>query len=261
MTATFDIDRTHIENELARRGAPLGLPLMIVDSTTSTNDDAKQAARNGCPSGAAFIADTQTSGRGRLGRVWHSPPGQNLYASFVLRPSLTPSVAPLVTLAAGLAVADAVAPLLPGRTVAIKWPNDVLVDDRKMAGILTEAQLSDARASWIVVGIGINVRATRFPPDIADRATSLALSGAAEIDRGSLFVDLAVALSARIETLQARGPRPIILDLAARDALRGRAVTIDGAPATALGIAEDGALRIRWPDGSETTILAGEVRF
>jgi BirA family biotin operon repressor/biotin-[acetyl-CoA-carboxylase] ligase len=260
MAATMDLDRPSLERELASRGALLGRPLTVVETTTSTNDDAKQAARDGAPSGAAFIADTQSSGRGRFGRSWHSPAGENLYVSFVLRPSLSPSAAPLVTLAAGLAVADAVAPLVPGRTVALKWPNDVLVDDRKVAGILAEAQLSDARASWIVVGIGINVRTAEFPAEIATRATSLALAGASNLDRGALFVALATALSARIEMLCAHGARPIIEDLAARDALRGRPITIDGAPATALGIAEDGALRIRRPDGSETTILAGEVR-
>jgi BirA family transcriptional regulator, biotin operon repressor / biotin---[acetyl-CoA-carboxylase] ligase len=260
MQVTMDLDRASIERELALRSTLLGRPLVIVESTTSTNDDAKQAARDGAPSGAAFIADTQTSGRGRLGRSWHSPPGENLYASFVLRPSLPPSSAPVVTLAAGLAVADIVAPLVPGRTVALKWPNDVLINDCKVAGILTEAQLSDARASWIVIGIGINVRATTFPAEIASRATSLALAGASELDRGAIFVALAVALSARIEILRDQGTLPIIADLAARDALLGRAITVDGAPATALGIAEDGALRIRRLDG-ETTILSGEVRL
>jgi BirA family transcriptional regulator, biotin operon repressor / biotin---[acetyl-CoA-carboxylase] ligase len=197
-----DLDTASIEREIASRGALLGRPLVVVESTTSTNDDAKQAAREGAPSGAAFIADAQTGGRGRLGRTWHSPPGENLYASFVLRPSLPPNAAPVVTLAAGLAVADAVAPLVPGRTVALKWPNDVLVDDRKVAGILTEANLSDARASWIVIGVGINVRTTTFPAEVALRATSLALAGADDLDRGALFVALAVALSARIEMLR-----------------------------------------------------------
>src|SRR6478736_6410742 len=138
----MDLDRLSIERELAVGGTALGHPLVVVDSTASTNDDAKQAARDGAPSGSAFISDTQTGGRGRLGRSWHSPPGENLYASFVLRPSLSSSAAPLVTLAAGLAVADAIASLVPERSVGLKWPNDVQIDDRKLAGILTEAQLS-----------------------------------------------------------------------------------------------------------------------
>jgi BirA family biotin operon repressor/biotin-[acetyl-CoA-carboxylase] ligase len=257
----MDLDRATLERELDSRAIALGRPLVVLETTISTNDDAKSAARDGAPSGAAFIADSQTAGRGRLGRSWHSPPGENLYVSFVLRPSLAPDVAPLVTLAAGLAVADAVAPLVPARTVGIKWPNDVLIDDRKLAGVLSEAQLSDARASWIVVGIGINVRARAFPADIAARATSLALAGASDLDRGNLFLALAFALSKRIDQLGTEGVRTIVEDLAARDALRNRAITIDGVAATALGIAKDGALRIRRGDGTETTILAGDIRF
>ncbi len=261
MTATFDLERASLEREIKARDLILGHPLVVVASSTSTNDDAKQAARDGAPSGSAFIADMQSSGRGRLGRTWHSPAGQNLYASFVLRTSMPAATAPIVTLAAGLAVADAIEPLVPDRTVTVKWPNDVHIDDRKVSGILTEAQLSDARASWIVIGIGINVRATSFPADIADRATSLALAGCSMLDRGSLFLALATALSTRTEMLRTEGPRPIIAALAARDALLGRAITVDGAPATAVGISEHGALRIRRADATETTVWAGEVRL
>jgi BirA family biotin operon repressor/biotin-[acetyl-CoA-carboxylase] ligase len=257
----MDLDPVAIERALASGAIPLGRPLVVRETTTSTNDDAKNAARSGAPSGAAFIADAQSGGRGRLGRAWHSPPGENLYVSFVLRPSLTSDAAPLMTLAAGLAVADAVAPLVPARKVTLKWPNDVLMGDRKLAGILTEAQLSDSAASWIVIGIGINVRATSFPADIADRATSLALAGASSLDRGELFVSLASRLSRRIDQLAMQGPRPIVEDLAARDALRNRGITIDGIAATALGIAEDGALRVRREDGTETAILSGEIRL
>jgi BirA family biotin operon repressor/biotin-[acetyl-CoA-carboxylase] ligase len=255
-----DLDREEVERRLAARGATLGRPLSVVQSTASTNDDAKLAAREGAPSGAAFVADTQTSGRGRLGRTWHSPAGENLYVSFVLRPSLSPASMPLVTLAAGLAVADAVAPLVPHCGVSLKWPNDVLIDDKKVAGILAEAQLGQS-APFIVLGIGVNVRTTSFPEEIASRATSLALAGATSLDRGTLLVDLAVALVARLEALKSGGAQAIVSELARRDALRGRAVTIDGVPATALGIADDGALRVRRADGSEETIVAGEVRF
>src|SRR5258705_13642803 len=117
----MDLDDTRIVTELVRRGIPVGRPLTLVSVTTSTNDDAKRAAHEGAPSGAAFVADSQTRGRGRLGRTWHSPPGENLYASFLLRPSLDPRRAPLVTLASGLAVADAIEPLVRGAHVALKW--------------------------------------------------------------------------------------------------------------------------------------------
>src|SRR5262245_49503973 len=113
------IDHARIVSELARRNLPIGRPLTIAEVTTSTNDDAKCAAHEGAPSGAAFLANAQTHGRGRLGRAWHSPPGENLYASFLLRPSFDPKRAPLVTLASGLAVADALEPLVPHARVTL----------------------------------------------------------------------------------------------------------------------------------------------
>jgi BirA family biotin operon repressor/biotin-[acetyl-CoA-carboxylase] ligase len=254
-----DLDADRIAGELARRGVSLGRPLVAVETTTSTNDDAKRAALAGAPSGAAFVADAQTRGRGRLGRSWHSPRGENLYASFVLRPSFEPARAPLVTLASGLAVADALAPLVRAN-VTIKWPNDVLVDDRKVAGILAEAHIGGSDTDWIVIGIGINVHARSFPSDIAARATSLAIAGASRLDRAALFVDVASALSARLDQL-ASGALSVIRDFEGRDALRGRAVTVDGAPAVARGITESGALVIVRADGSEAHCVAGEVQL
>jgi BirA family biotin operon repressor/biotin-[acetyl-CoA-carboxylase] ligase len=256
-----DFDPAQIAAELARREVALGHPLTFARVTESTNDDAKRAAQAGAPAGAAFVADEQTRGRGRLGRSWHSPPGENLYASFVLRPALDPKIVPLVTLAAGLAVADAVAPLVPRVKVALKWPNDVWLDGRKVAGILSEAHLGSRASDWIVVGIGINVRAHSFPPEIASLATSLALAGAGDVDRSALFIELSSTLSHRLDSLR-KGDAPAVIEaFVARDALAGRAITVDGSPATALGITRDGALRIRRPDGSETTCLAGEVRL
>jgi BirA family biotin operon repressor/biotin-[acetyl-CoA-carboxylase] ligase len=248
---------------------------VVTRSTASTNDDAKRAAHAGAPEGAAFVADTQTSGRGRLGRVWHSPPGENLYASFVLRPGLSASSAQLVTFAAGLAVVDAVANLVtpPAHSrsaektevgaprVLLKWPNDVLVDGRKLAGILCEAHWAGGRVSWIVVGVGINVRTTEFPEELRARATSLALAGAVAPDRGEIFVDLAASLAARVAKLTHGDSRDVVRDFAALDALAGRTIVVDGSEALALGIADDGSLRIRRRDGTESTCAAGEVQL
>src|SRR5205085_9824478 len=128
-----------------------------------------------------------------------------------------------VTLAAGLAVADALAPLVPRATVALKWPNDVFVDGRKVAGILSEAHLGGAGPDWIVVGIGINVRARSFPPELAQLATSLAIAGARSLDRGSVFIELASALSDRVALLASGDTSTLIQAFAERDALGGRA--------------------------------------
>jgi BirA family biotin operon repressor/biotin-[acetyl-CoA-carboxylase] ligase len=257
----MDLDEARIAGELERRGIALGRPLFVTPVTTSTNDDAKRAAQEGAPSGAAFVADAQTRGRGRLGRHWHSPPGENLYASFLLRPLLDAKRAPLVTLASGLAVADVIASLLPSAKVTLKWPNDVLIDDRKVAGILSEAHLGAEDRAWIVVGIGINVKTRSFPSDIAQPVTSLALAGALSVDRGSLFVEVASALCRRLDALQNEAPSVLVDAFVLRDALAGRAITVDGAPAVAIGIAPDGALRIRRPDGTVGSCIAGDVRL
>jgi BirA family biotin operon repressor/biotin-[acetyl-CoA-carboxylase] ligase len=254
-----DLEATGIERRLRARGVAFGMPLSVLSTTASTNDDAKRAGQQGWPSGAAFVADSQSAGRGRLGRTWHSPPGQNLYLSFLLRPRLEPRAARLLTLAAGLAVRDAIAPLLPECAVGIKWPNDVYVDGRKLSGILAEAQLAGAQG-FVVVGIGVNVRATEFPAEIRARATSLALAGARTLDRGEVFVEIAVCLQMRMEQLEAGAVATIVGDAARHDVLLGRVIRVDGEPAVALGLAADGALRIRRKDGSEGLVNAGEVQ-
>jgi len=277
-----DLDAARIAGGLAARGIRFGLPLSLVEVTESTNDDAKRAARGGIEAGAAFIADAQTGGRGRLGRIWHSPPGENLYASFVVRPGLVgpdacgarlfdAQTAPLITLAAGLAVVDAVIEVVGPRDLSLKWPNDVWLGGRKLAGILCEAQLGELGGAgvagairvspWIVIGIGINVHAREFPGALAESATSLLLGGASSVDRGALFVELCSALSRRIELLCSSGGAAIVADVGARDALLGREVLVDGVSAVALGIAPNGGLRVRRPDGVEMTCLAGEVRL
>ncbi|HEY3594457.1 MAG TPA: biotin--[acetyl-CoA-carboxylase] ligase [Polyangiaceae bacterium] len=254
-----DFDAPRIERDLRARDVSFGVPLCWMEVTESTNDDAKQAARAGIPGGAAFVADQQTKGRGRLGRTWFSPPGENLYASFVVRPALDPKRAPLVTLAAGLAVIDALRECAGTVSLALKWPNDVWLDGRKVCGILCEAQLGDG-AGWIVVGIGINVHGLAFPDELRGRATSLALAGR-DVDRGALFAALCSSLAHRVGVLREGNEAAIVGDASALDALVGREVRIDGVAATALGIATNGGLRVRRPDGVEATCMAGEVQL
>jgi BirA family biotin operon repressor/biotin-[acetyl-CoA-carboxylase] ligase len=220
---TSDLDRRRIEQEIERAGTAVGLPLTIVDVTGSTNDDAKAAAHRGVAAGAAFVADAQTAGRGRLGRTWHSPAGENLYVSFVLRPDVAPGVVPNITLAAGLAVADAIGPLVAS-PVALKWPNDVFVSGRKIAGVLCEASVVEGRIGFVVVGIGLNVRTAAFPPDLAGTSTSLANAGATNLDRSSLFVALATALARRIAMLTGGETERIVRDFSARALAPGEKV-------------------------------------
>jgi BirA family biotin operon repressor/biotin-[acetyl-CoA-carboxylase] ligase len=268
-----DLDATHIARRLDDSRCRIGRPFTIAEITGSTNDDAKQAARGGAAHGSAFLADRQTGGRGRLGRSWYSPAGENLYVSFVLRPRFAkPEDLPTLALAAGLAVADVARAILeprrsprePGR-VAVKWPNDVYIDGRKVAGVLLEAQSS---VDGVVLGIGLNVHGTRFPDEIADRATSLALALgdrgqlhplSGHLHRGSIFASLCGTLDDRVTQLINAGLSAMHDDLVWLDALAGRSVLVDGEPAEVLGIEANGALRVTFANGRERSLSAGEV--
>src|SRR5262249_21329770 len=133
----------------------------------STNRVAYKLAADGAAEGEVVLAETQTRGKGRLGRSWFSPPGLNLYLSVILRPKLAPSDAPLLTLVSAVALADTVQRFL-GMSPAIKWPNDILVGGKKLAGILTESSVDSQRLHFVVVGIGVNLNmpASMLPEDI-----------------------------------------------------------------------------------------------
>lgn len=254
-----DLSPSRIEGELVARGIGLGRPLTIVAETESTNDDAKRAARLGIATGAAFIADSQSRGRGRRGHVWHSPKGDNVYVSFVLRPDLLARDTPPLALAAGLAVVDSIAHLVPGDRLRIKWPNDVLLDGKKLAGVLVEAQIRGDRADAVIVGIGLNVHGRGFPPELSSVATSLAMAGAHDLDRGAIFVALCQALERRVNEQVTRGVSHTVEALASLDYLAGKTISLEGERCVALGIDAEGRLRARGEDGLERAVSAGQV--
>ena len=165
-------------------GVVLGREILVFEETDSTNDLAARAGRDGVAEGIVFFAESQRAGRGRLGRRWVSPPGRNLLFSVLLRPAVVPAERwPELTFCAALAVAET-AERFAGRAARVKWPNDVLLDGRKVAGILLEAHHAPG-AGFVVVGIGLNVlqRAEDFPPELRERAGSLAMLGAGEPSR------------------------------------------------------------------------------
>jgi BirA family transcriptional regulator, biotin operon repressor / biotin---[acetyl-CoA-carboxylase] ligase len=246
-------------SELARgRGLALGSPLTALEVTESTNDLALDAARAGAPHGATFIAEQQTRGRGRRGRQWSSPPGQNLTFSTLLRPKLEPERASSLTLAVGLAVRDVVAARV-GAEVGVKWPNDVVAQGRKVAGILVESQLVSGRISALVVGIGLNVSMRDLPPDISEIATSLALLGSAELERERLLCDLLAELDRRVRAHEALGLPALLDELRAHDALLGRRISVEGAVGVARGIDRSGALLVEDERGQVSPIVSGTV--
>jgi BirA family biotin operon repressor/biotin-[acetyl-CoA-carboxylase] ligase len=183
------------------RLACFGSPLHYFPSVGSTNDVANRLALEGAPEGTTVVADAQTAGRGRRGRIWFSPPGAGLYASVVLRPGATPTV-PLCTLAAGVALADAIR-TATGLEVLIKWPNDLAVGRRKVCGILAESSASHGEVQHVIVGFGINLRPAAYPPDLADRVTSVEAELGRPVDRGAVLAATLEALSARFADLRA----------------------------------------------------------
>jgi len=232
-----------------RAPRPLGLPRLHHRTLPSTNGRAQELARAGADHGTLVTAAEQTAGRGRQGRTWTAPPGTAVLASWVLR---EPS--PLVTLAAAVAVAEVAAALDgAGREPAIKWPNDVLLDGRKVAGILAEGRPQEG---WAVLGIGLNVAdaGDRLPPEVRARATSL------QLDAGDVERVLA-ALNGALARWVDADAAAVLAAYRLRDGLAGRAITWEGGSGVAAGIADDGRLRVRTPDGGELRLDAGEVHL
>ena len=253
----WDLDASRIARALGELGSEIGRPLSVVEVTGSTNDDAKRAAAAGAPHGALFVADSQSSGRGRGAHVWHSPPRSNLYLSLVLRPTLPAVALAPITLAFGVAVARLCASRV-SIAPAIKWPNDVYLGEAKMAGVLVEAQLRGDVPSSMVVGVGLNVAAQRFPPDLAGRATSLAAEGATDVDRSRLAAELSVALASAAAAFARDGLVTFAHELEAWDWLRGREVGVGDLYGVAEGIDREGRLLVRsGPDLH--SVVAGEV--
>jgi BirA family biotin operon repressor/biotin-[acetyl-CoA-carboxylase] ligase len=276
MTLTGDPLPDGFAEALAAAGdrlSPLGHPVIFFNTIGSTSDVALALAVGGDGAGAVVIADEQTAGRGRLGRRWFSPPGSGLYVSTVLQPSTARAdpqrATGLLTLAAGLALAEAIEAATSLR-VEIKWPNDLLVAGRKLGGILAEAvgveRLPGQRGvTSVVLGYGINIRSTAYPPDLRDRATSLETALGSPIDRAAMCAETLAAVSRRYRDLLA-GRFDAILD-----GWRGRAPGSSGSRVTwstlsgprsgvTAGIDDRGALLVRVGDDVER-IVGGEVAW
>ena len=253
----------------------LGRRIVFLETTGSTNEDARDLAIKGEPEGTVVIADSQTSGRGRLNRQWESVAGKNVYISVILRPTVDPSRAQLATLAAGVATAEAVSeftPIKPG----LKWPNDVLIDGRKVAGILSETQGSANGLDFLIIGIGINVNAQEsdFSPETAKIATSLAMVAPTltlprkrgrvrvRVSRVTVVQNLLARLEFWYKILQSPEPGRITDGWTKLSVNVGRAVTVRTAEGLisgrALGVDQDGSLLIE-TGGTVKRIVAGDV--
>lgn len=286
-------DLRDVEDLVRERGLSLGLPFHVEAEATSTNDLAKSAAREGAPHGSVWLAESQTAGRGRQGRAWGSPRGENLLFSVLLRPDAAMPLArlPELSLVVGLAVRDAAAKALgegtsrPLPRLAVKWPNDVVaigeveVDGageaaprrRKLAGVLLESQITGsgarAKVEALIVGVGLNVHTRLFPGELARTATSLALLGASadRLARAAVLVDVLEGLHRDLTFVAERGLGLVHARLTAADALRGERVFAEGASGPCQGTGEgidlEGRLMVRGDDGVLRRISSGEVHL
>lgn len=229
------------------------------DRLDSTMHEAAELAANGCPEGTAVVASEQTSGQGRFDRTWYSPPGAGLYMSVVHRPKLCPDSLPVVTLAVGLAVADAIA-RTAGVSCDLRWPNDVLVHGKKCAGVLI--QLQDG---VLLTGIGVNVNHAAFPPDLEGTAISLRQATGREYSIEALLAAILEAIDVHFRILFDAGKDPILrMFTQASSYVRGRRVVVEGIDGDLRGSTEgldpQGFLVLRRDDGKRQLVLAGGVR-
>lgn len=233
------------------------------DEIDSTNRYLLDEARAGAPEGVVAVAGHQTAGRGRMGRTWAAPPGSSLLVSVLLRPPVEAARAHLVTMAAGVAACEAVF-LAAGFTPSLKWPNDLVVGGRKLAGMLSEAEIADGRVDALVVGVGVNVNWTDFPPEIVETATACNLVTGEAVDVDELLARFLDRLDHRYTTLLApAGDQAVLGEYRQRCATLGRAVRVETGEGvvegTALDVTDAGHLIVESPDGSRHEFAVGDV--
>ncbi len=261
--------RTELESRLREAALWAGQPLYYYESLDSTNLQAKRLAEGGAPHGALVVADRQTAGRGRRGRSWSSPAGSNLYFTILLRPRISPNKASMLTLVMALAVAEGISQACAGsgggQKPGIKWPNDIVLDGRKVCGILTEMSLSVEQDSiqYVVIGAGINVAKQDFPEEMRDRAVSLE-EIYDPVSRSRLLAAVLDSFEKDYEEfVGAESLAPLRDRYEVLLLNRGRKVRVldpkGEFEGTARGIRDTGELLVELPEGEIREIYAGEV--
>jgi BirA family biotin operon repressor/biotin-[acetyl-CoA-carboxylase] ligase len=224
---------------------------LLLESTTSTNDELRRLAQEGAPHGSVVVARHQTAGRGRLGRTWEVPPGSAALLSILIRRPLPANKVPLLCLGAAVATARAA-----GDAYRIKWPNDVLAPDgRKVAGILAEAEWGSGGLAWAILGVGVNVSAA---PPLPTAACLEEIDGPRDVD--PLIGAIARGTLAEADRVE-REPASTLDAWRGRSATLGRRVRIGDVEGLAVDLDPDGALRVRADDGREQRVLTGDVEM
>lgn len=258
------IDPDDVRTQL--EGARVGRRLEFLKTTVSTNADAFRLAEDGAVEGTVVLADSQSGGKGRRGRVWMSPAGVNLYCSVVLRPAIMPYEAPQLTFLSAVAAARAIE-LTTNLIPEIKWPNDLLVSGKKVAGLLNEMSAETDGINFVILGIGVNLNMTadQFPGDLRHPATSLLLESGAKVDRSRFTGTMLGELDRLYADFLEHGFGPVREEWQRRCNASGRQVIVSdsGTECTGgrfIGIDSDGALLLRSEDDVLHRITCGDVR-
>ena len=243
----------------------IGKRIEVHQAIDSTNNRARELALEGVEEGTLIIAETQLEGRGRLGRNWISPKGKGIWMSLILRPNLPPDQAPRITAIAAVAIRKALN-RATGLDIGIKWPNDIIIDGKKVCGILTEMHADIDRIHYVVVGMGINVNMTQkdFPTDISSTATSLRIALNRSLDRRQLIALIMEEIEeVYLKYLENRDFEQILHQCRQYSVTLNRSVKVIGRDSTIEGIAidfdEDGALLVKTHDGNIIKVMSGDV--
>ncbi|MBO4619088.1 MAG: biotin--[acetyl-CoA-carboxylase] ligase [Victivallales bacterium] len=246
----------------------LGGNLQFLDSCDSTNQVALDMAKEGAPEGLVVVSEVQTAGRGRQRRLWHSPPGQNLYFSILLRPQCPQARLPQLAVVAALALHQALRKVAPELNIGLKWPNDLWLNGHKLSGILCECPPQSGERCAIVVGIGLNVNARRedFPLELQATATSLAIAAGHDFDRETVLAEALNAFDKLYNNWLNSNDLELFIPVWEKaDILRGRTITVlrptDQLEGTVLGITSTGMLRLEVPAQGEVVVSAGDVHL
>ena len=251
------------ELEQGLKTKTMGQTIYFYEETDTTNNRARELALEGAPEGTLVVAEKQTAGRGRRGKVWESPLGTGIWMSLVLRPQIMPAEASVLTLLCGLATAEAIE-AETGLSAGIKWPNDILINGKKAVGILTEMDCEMSEVHFVIPGIGINVNTASFPPEIAEIATSLYLECGKTVSRRRLVHRVLERLEEHYETFLRTGSFAAMLEDYRKHCITlGKEVHVLGREpffAEALDITPEGELLVRRADnGKEEVVFSGEV--
>lgn len=251
------------ELEQGLKTKTMGQTIYFYEETDTTNNRARELALEGASEGTLVVAEKQTAGRGRRGKVWESPLGTGIWMSLVLRPQIMPAEASVLTLLCGLATAEAIE-AETGLSAGIKWPNDILINGKKAVGILTEMDCEMSEVHFVIPGIGINVNTASFPPEIAEIATSLYLECGKTVSRRRLVHRVLERLEEHYETFLRTGSFDAMLEDYRKHCITlGKEVHVLGREpffAEALDITPEGELLVRRADnGKEEVVFSGEV--